>query len=75
MTEFIDKQEMVDILNNEFLLPSTKTQRLLGLTERIVRCKDCTNKYLKGMNMYCPHMNGPLRVNDYCNYGKRGEDE
>ena len=41
----------------------------------VVRCSDCTLKYLKGMQMFCSKMVNPVTPNGYCSYGRKVESQ
>lgn len=73
MPKYVSYDEMMEILDNKYLLPFRKDERLRGLNGiDIVRCKDC-HWYKKP---YCDMHNGEkFNDNDFCSYGERSEDE
>lgn len=46
MEEYVKKQDMIDILDNKYLLPFRKEERLRGLkpVKGLVQCKGCKSK-------------------------------
>lgn len=38
-----------------------------------ITCGDCAHLYVKGMQGFCPYMNGWINVNDYCSRAMRKE--
>lgn len=85
MSKYVSYDEMVEILDNKYLLPFRKDERLRGLSGiDIVRCDDC--KYWAyeaegdfGIKYgFCEHPDFPASVletthGDFCSYGERSE--
>lgn len=46
MEEYVKKQDIIDILDNKYLLPFRKEERLRGLkpVKGLVYCKECKSK-------------------------------
>lgn len=75
MPKYVSYDEMVEILDNKYLLPFRKDERLRGLNGiDIVRCKDC--KYIGkvgGVNV-CRIHEISTRADDFCSFGERSEE-
>lgn len=42
--------------------------------EELVRCGECSKKYAKDFDYYCPHMKGPIKPWGFCWKGTKGEN-
>lgn len=75
MPKYVSYDEMMEILDNKYLLPFRKDERLRGLNGiEIVRCKEC--KYIGnvgGVNV-CRIHEISTRADDYCSRGERSEE-
>lgn len=76
MPKYVSYDEMMEILDNKYLLPFRKDERLRGLNGiDIVRCKDC--KYLYNdadTGKACEFTNMGMEPDDFCSYGERSEE-
>lgn len=81
MPKYVSYDEMMEILDNKYLLPFRKDERLRGLNGiDIVRCKDC--KYWHSNTEYCDQFSHKsagiaqrMPPDDFCSYGERRDDE
>lgn len=75
MPKYVSYDEMVGILDNKYLLPFRKDERLRGLNGiDIVRCDDCKYKGKVGNLIVCRIHEISTRTDDYCSRGERSEE-
>lgn len=81
MPKYVSYDEMMEILDNKYLLPFRKDERLRGLNGiDIVRCKECKHRDSENKHCDCGALERqgcPFPVNDeyFCSYGERKDDE
>lgn len=81
MPKYVSYDEMMEILDNKYLLPFRKDERLRGLNGiDIVRCKDCKHAYYADNRVpqertwVCERFtNEEINDNDFCSFGERKE--
>lgn len=74
MPKYISYDEMMEILDNKYLLPFRKDERLRGLNGiDIVRCGECKYKGEVGDLLVCRIHEVSTRTDDYCSRGERSE--
>lgn len=78
MPKYVSYDEMMEILDNKYLLPFRKDERLRGLNGiDIVRCKDCkymTEHYITDGNVQywtCSEWVNETDADGFCSYGER----
>ena len=75
MPKYVLYDEMMEILDNKYLLPFRKDERLRGLNGiDIVRCDDCKYKGKVGDLIVCRIHEKSTRADDYCSRGERSEE-
>ena len=75
MPKYVSYDEMMEILDNKYLLPFRKDERLRGLNGiEIVRCKDCKYIGKVGDLIVCRIHEISTRADDYCSRGERSEE-
>lgn len=75
MPKYVSYDEMMEILDNKYLLPFRKDERLRGLNGiDIVRCKDCKYIGKVGDVNVCRIHEISTRADDYCSRGERSEE-
>lgn len=75
MPKYVSYDEMVEILDNKYLLPFRKDERLRGLNGiDIVRCKDCKYIGKVGDLIVCRIHEISTHADDYCSSGERSEE-
>lgn len=75
MPKYVSYDEMMEILDNKYLLPFRKDERLRGLNGiEIVRCKDCKYIGKVGDLNVCRIHEISTRADDYCSRGERSEE-
>ena len=79
MNEYISKQKVLEILNDEYLLPETKYKRICTLVgTELLNCSECLHYHLKGdvtKYGYCDMWNYPVDDFGFCNYGRKEQKE
>lgn len=76
MPKYVSYDEMMEILDNKYLLPFRKDERLRGLNGiDIVRCKDCKYIGKVGDVSVCRIHEISTHADDYCSRGERNKDE
>ena len=77
MPKYVSYDEMMEILDNKYLLPFRKDERLRGLNGiEIVRCDDCKHLYNDAdTGKACELTNMGMDPEDFCSFGERSGDE
>jgi len=74
MPKYVSYDEMVEILDNKYLLPFRKDERLRGLNGiDIVRCKDCKWYGHPGCAIRIVDDSDKPNDDDFCSFGERRE--
>ena len=86
MPKYVSYDEMMEILDNKYLLPFRKDERLRGLNGiDIVRCKDCkfsesvitswsTGGKNNAVERLCKVHKWSVKDNDFCSHGEAREE-
>lgn len=78
MSKYVSYDEMMEILDNKYLLPFRKDERLRGLSGiDVVRCKDCKHWDYEVSGCKCNPRDVTWRAwrdDDFCSYGERSEE-